>query len=261
MTLGYEVAVPTYKRYETVCDKTLDYLTRAGVPPERVTLFVADPIEAKRYRAAIVDHGWGDQYRIVVGRAGLSAQRNFVLSYYPEGTLVFSFDDDIDRLEQMVSRKATTEVTNLPELFAAASAAMLYSGLKLWGIYPILNPFYMDLTTTFDLKFVVGCVHAFYSTEDEERQVHLNMKDDYERTLRYYLKDGGVVRFNWVAPKTKYYSDQGGLAGYRTPERSEAEARWLMKTFPGLVRINPARKGIWTEVLLRDGNRSRGAAG
>ena len=38
--------------------------------------------------------------------------------------------------------------------------------------------------------------------------------EDFERSIRYYIADGGVTRFNYVAPKTKYYSEKGGIQNW-----------------------------------------------
>ena len=66
------------------------------------------------------------------------------------------------------------------------------------------------------------------------------------------MADNGVGRFNYVAPKTKYYSEDGGIQTYRTVEYEEKAVKWLLETFPQYCKRNTSKKGKYPEVRLRD---------
>jgi hypothetical protein len=72
-------------------------------------------------------------------------------------------------------------------------------------------------------------------------------KEDYEQSILYYLKDGGVLRFNDIAIKTKFLA-KGGLGEDRF-ERNRLSANYLKKKYPDLVTIFH-RKNMMTEVRL-----------
>jgi hypothetical protein len=129
-------------------------------------------------------------------------------------------------------------------------------GYTLWGLYPVANAFYMRAKDEYstDLRFIVG---GFVGIINKKRKVHLNYKDDYERSIEAYKKDGGVIRFNHICVKHTVYSKKGGV-GMDQQERlknSQKDAEWLMKKYPGLVRLNPQREG---EVLLAKGEKVEG---
>ena len=67
-----------------------------------------------------------------------------------------------------------------------------------------------------------------------------------------YLLDGGVLRFNNIAPQSAYYKEPGGMQETRTMNRIDASAKAMVEAFPGLVKINLTKKSGMPEVRLRD---------
>ena len=68
--------------------------------------------------------------------------------------------------------------------------------------------------------FDKGCFDDHVSSYSDKKNILSNEKgiegmlygkEDFEKSIQYYLADGGVTRFNYVAPKTKYYSEDGGI--------------------------------------------------
>ena len=58
--------------------------------------------------------------------------------------------------------------------------------------------------TTFDLRFIIGVTFGFIARHDKKLRMSTKSetKEDYEQTILYYLKDGGVIRFNNITTKT-----------------------------------------------------------
>ena len=77
-------------------------------------------------------------------------------------------------------------------------------------------------------------------------------KEDYERTLRFYISDGSVVRLRYAAPKTAYYTEKGGNQIYRTRKTIMDGAKWIVKHFPDYATLNLKKKSGFPEVRLRD---------
>ena len=75
-------------------------------------------------------------------------------------------------------------------------------------------------------------------------------KEDYERTIKYYLKDGGVLRFNNISCYTRCYKVPGGIQADRKTELSKKNANILIKKYPHLVSINNARNSPFVEIKL-----------
>jgi hypothetical protein len=77
-------------------------------------------------------------------------------------------------------------------------------------------------------------------------------KEDYERSIRFYLRDGAVVRLRNVAPKTAYYTEKGGNQEFRTMKTVAEGAKKLVKMFPELCSLNLTKKSGYPEIRLRD---------
>ena len=73
-------------------------------------------------------------------------------------------------------------------------------------------------------------------------------KEDYETSILYYLKDGGVLRFNHVTFKTKFNAE-GGLGTDRF-EKNKNAALYLKDKYPEIVDIFNRANGTY-EVKLK----------
>ncbi len=249
--LDWQVAIPSYRRAGLLTERTLPLLLDRGVSPERITVFLSDPGEADEYRAVVPE-----PVALVMGAPRLSGNRRAIQEHYPEGQALVCPDDDLKDLVRRLSEKDVEPVDNLAELFDEAFGLLDKTGLRLWGVYPVANPYFMRPRVTTDLRHIVGALWGCINT----RTMHtsLEFKEDYERTLQFYAADGGVLRFNNVAVVTKFYGT-GGLESIRSPDGVEAEVQILERRFPGLVHRNPRRKGPWPEILLRQsGTTGRG---
>ena len=92
--MDYQIAIPSYKRPETIKKKTLKVLESYNIDPSRITIFVADEDELVKYKESLKDTPY---QKLVDGVHTIGAQRNFIEKYYPEGTKLVMFDDEIGR--------------------------------------------------------------------------------------------------------------------------------------------------------------------
>ena len=246
--MSYVVAIPSYDRPDTIANKTLKTILDGGVPKNLVHVFVANKAEEKRYIDALPKSMYG---KLVVGKKGITAQRRFIIEYFPENKKVVSIDDDIEGLFEKVSDKELRKITNVHKFFIDAFAMLEKERLYIWGIYPVHNPYFMKNTITTDLKFIVGQLYGFVNRKIKTIQPSQKIfeKEDYEQSIKYFLKDGGVVRFNNVSAKTKNHA-KGGL-GIREGrlEANRAAAEYLRRTYPAYVNIFCRANGM-TEVRL-----------
>ena len=65
--------------------------------------------------------------------------------------------------------------------------------------------------------------------------------EDYEQSILYYLKDGGVIRFNGITAKTKFNAP-GGLGPERY-DKYKVAAEYLTKKYPELVTRRDRKDG------------------
>lgn len=246
----YVVAIPSYGRHETIVTKTLETLKKGGVPAKCIHIFVANETERSAYASAYAD---ATQYKIIVGVKGITEQRKFITRYFAEGTHIVSMDDDVEkflRLSRDGQKLVDFKKGDLDRFIKKAFAAIEARNLFIWGVYPMRYAYFMKHNVTTDLRLILGTAYGYICRHDADLVPTVNEKEDYENTIRHYLKDGGTMRFNDICLKTIYHSP-GGL-GKLTEERlkaNEVAAEVLKKAYPDLVTTFKRPNGM-TEVRL-----------
>ena len=217
----YRIAIPSYKRASSICQKTIRLLKDWGFPPEQIDIFVVEE-EVESYKLYLE----ADKYynSLIVGVRGLAEQRFFIQNYYPADTNILFADDDLERFKVLPS------VTNLPQTCSKMFELTRSQGCHLWGIYPIANTLFQKERV---VKGAVYCVGAFFGYINERQlQPPTSEKEDIFNTCYYVKKDGAVLRLESVGVQTRYFKNTGGLQTERTKEsiRLAAEAVFLAYT-------------------------------
>ena len=255
--MNFRVAIPSISRAETITKKTLNYLKQTDIDMSKVDIFLSNPNEEQAYRNNLKDY----PVNIIISNTNhVNTQRNFIIDYYKEDELILGIDDDIDLVAMKVDDKNTIQLNSLTDFVEQAFTISLDKNFDMWGVNPVINPYFMKNNVTFNLKYIVACFYGWRNNHEEKAYVSTNPeygKEDFERSIRYYIADGGVTRFNYVAPKTKYYSEKGGIQNYRTVEYEETAVKWLLKTFPMYCKRNTKSKSKYPEVRLIDQRRKK----
>jgi hypothetical protein len=247
----YIVVIPSYKRQHILQEKSLKTLIDGGVSPSKIHIFVANTEEEKEYEKAIPNSMYG---KIIVGVKGITKQRKFIIKYFPEGKKIVSLDDDVEGVFRAKGTTKLVKIKNVDTFFKEAFQRLDKEKLYLWGIYPVSNPFFMKNNITTSLKFILGTMYGFINRHDPKLQPssEIKEKEDFEQSILYFQKDGGVLRYNNITIKTKFHSD-GGL-GKKTKERFESNehaAQYLAKKYPDIVTVFHRENGM-AEVRLRN---------
>jgi hypothetical protein len=227
----WRIAIPSYKRATRLRDATLTVLKKHNISKELIDVFVADEAERETYAATLDPATYNE---LIIAVPGMGAVRNFMTDYYADGDRILFIDDDIyDFL--------TLEPLDLQAFIDKAFADCAAAGLRLWGIYPVANKFFMKPGYTTDLRYVIGSMYGVMN--DRDIKVSMDDGEDKERTCLYYLKYGGVLRYSDVSPKTKYYREPGGMQTTRTLERQQKSGLALLEQFPMLLTRKDKKDG------------------
>jgi len=247
----YEIAIPSYKRPETLRDKTLTILKAYRIPSEKITVFVANKEQEKLYHDTLKPGTYG---KLVVGVKGMGAIRNFITEYYPIGTPIVNIDDDIKGFLEYDSSKPRKEkpLHSLLVVIKQGFHECEKAKARLWGVYPVANGYFMKPKVSTNLRYIIGSFWGCINPGIKEVKITLDDKEDYQRSILYYEADGAVVRLNMVAPISSYYKEPGGMQEERTKQRVEESARWLVKEYPEFAVLNPSKKSGYMEVKLKD---------
>jgi len=226
-----------------------------GIPKQIVHVYVANKAEYESYKNRLDE----DLYsHLHVGVVGLVQQREYIMSQWTEGQHIVFLDDDIAAIDFSlfgVFRNAT-----LHHFMEHAFQTCKKHGAFIWGVYPVYNPFFRapkQECTTY-LSYVVGAFYGIINRPSENKKsLRLTLtrkngqKEDVERTIKYFLKDGVIVRFNKVGFVTKYYGKEGGLGTFKDRLEPMREASMaLARRYPDLGYLIERKTGM-TEFRLR----------
>ena len=252
---SYQIGIPSYRRAETLKAKTLALLTRHKIDPKRVTIFVADQAEYEIYKKALEGCPFN---KLVVAAPGIIGVRNFMRLYYKEGTPVLFIDDDIKDIEVLSStdKNDLEPIANLERdiIHRGFNAMREYSGY-IWGINAANNPLMMKETVSVGLYYIIASFYGNIIRHSDDLIIGTGDKEDYERSVQHFIKDGRVVRLSFATADTKYYTEKGGLQETRTQATVEAGARYMLKHYPKYCydrgeRTKGSKKGMYEVALI-----------
>ena len=248
--MDYTVVIPSYKRPEGCRDKTLALLHRYKIPKDQIVVVVANKEEKDIYETTLDPKTYKE---ILVGVPGLSDVRNWIFDHFPKGHKLVSCDDDITKIIEYTTKtkRHERELRSLKDTIKRGFSECEKAKCRFWGVYPSANGFFMKPTVTTDLKF---CVGSFWGCINPGSEVRLERseKEDYERTIKFFIKDNCVVRLNFISPKTAYYKEPGGMQTRKRLTHQQVAVRALLKKYPQFVRSNPTRKSGFPEIRLVD---------
>lgn len=261
----YVIAIPSYQRPECLKNKTLKFLKECKIDKKKIDIFVANQEEKVLYEKILPKY----YNKIIIAEKGLINARNFISNYYPENKKIVSIDDDVEQSllklkdgtysqgEDSYEREPLT--TKLDKFINLAFKECEKTGLNLWGIYPAYNAFFMKMKVSYELKYIVGCFWGCINKKvllENDELAGLGDKEDFERTLKYYMRDGGVIRFNNVSVKTNYFTEEGGLqSDGRCLQRMKKNCERIKNKYPELVSIVEKKSVKFTnyfDIKLKD---------
>lgn len=260
------ICIPSYRRSTILLSKTLKSLQDFRICYDMIRVFVVRE-EFDEYRRVVPIN-----IQVIVGVAGLVPQRNFIEDMYPDEDLVF-MDDDLEDIVWFQDTECLNNCVGVPELITELENMFFQCkslGLRLWGIYPVFNRFFAEKSKkyTTDLRYIIGCLYGVCAGSKEANRLYDcsgvgSEKEDVERTLLYFKKDGGVLRNNWMMAKTKFYA-KGGLQNESgecqardcRKERGKLACQELSRRFPDYGRIAIRKNGIHEFRLKRNTTKS-----
>ena len=249
--MEYVIAIPSYKRHKTIQEKTLKVLEDYQIDKSIIHIFVANQEEYELYKPL--------GYKTIIAAPGLLNARNFILNYFPKNQRIVQMDDDIKEFIELdhTQKRSERKLKDLKDIIQQGFNMCMVTRSRLWGIYPSPNGYFMNGSVTHSLKFIVGCFFGIINPKEElildpGLNNVMDGKEDYYRTLKMYELDGSVVRLNFVAPKTAYYTEPGGLQTDLDRKKKHTEAVGLLiQLYPEWAFLNPKRKSGFTEMRLR----------
>jgi len=253
----YKLIIPSFKRHKTLKEKTLNYLLQTNIPSKNIFIYVANEEEKIIYKDYLDSNTYAD---IVVGKRGIPQQRNYIQKTHKIGEHIFMLDDDLKSISTKVNNKKLMQIQDLEDFINHAFKMCNKNKVRYFGTYPVDNPFFMKNNISFDLKYIVGNVigvinnHDVLRDEGEECKARLDYtagKESHEMTIKYFLADKGIGRFNYVAPTCVYWGGEGGHQVSRNAKGEKEATDWLYSKYPQYFKKVLRKNGMWDLVIKR----------
>ena len=251
--MDYCIAIPSYKRPETIKKKTLRVLESYNIDSSRITIFVADEDEYKAYVESLSKDPYANKCKVIVGVHTIGAQRNFIENWYPEGTKLVMFDDDVEEVQKKISEQKLGRLEDLENDFIIKGFEECEKvGAKTFGIYAASNAYFMKDRIYTKLCYVIASTFGVIVEHDPFLERITNHGEDYEYSIRQYVKNGAVVRFDYLTVKSNYYKEDGGLQTIRNKEYVYESIKKIAELFPDLCTMYIRESTGNAELRLKD---------
>lgn len=237
MIYNLEIAIPSYNRPSLLLTKTLKLLS--DIPKEYIKIYLEDESQLELYKEI-------EGYEFVLTHTkGIGNKRNFIKKHTNKEWL-FQIDDDITAIIDYDKHQLTSR-----EVFDVIIRGFQETekvGLRLWGINPYDNSFFMKPTISTHLKFICGNFHGIIMKNTLILST-INTFEDYYITCTHFIEDGGVLRLNAFGTRTNFATNKGGLQSFfEVGERVKEErmnASILQNLFPfGMIKQYEKKRGI-----------------
>lgn len=233
--------IPSYQRAEQLKEKTLTYLELQGVDKKDIYIFVrTDDSKLSEYESI---EGIN---LVTTDIKGIGMTHNYITEYFDENEFIVEIDDDlvnlIDNEKQSVNLKQT--IQEMKDI-------MENENISYGGLYQCDNSMFMSACKqyTTDLRYMLGLFRLRFIRKDIILET--NYAEDMENCILHYLRDGKILKNNWLCGKTKNYASGGCCGDGRNLDTEKADKEHLANKYPQLTRQFTRKNGV-TDLRLKD---------
>jgi len=191
--MDYKIAIPSINRSRVLKERTIKLLRDYGIPMRNVRVFVTRA-DAKEYMDVLDDK----DINFSIVPIGIAQARNNISHYFEEGEFILSLDDDIKEIQELDGEKLI-KLDCLKTLIEKVYTMLKDNNGGCCGVYPTNNPYFMKPYNSNNLKFCIGAMRFFINDREIETSRSYNLLEDYEISMKYFLKYGQIHRLNYIA--------------------------------------------------------------
>ena len=195
-----KIVIPTYQRVEMFKKKSFKMIQKYHLE-EYCVIVVSTEEDYENYKVFNLE--------VLNSNAkGLTNTYNWITDHFPVGEKIVYLADDVVSFKELKDNKLVI-VDDLKQILLDTFKELEEHNLNLGGFYPVPNKLFMgDGATTTDLRFIYDPIACCIN-----QKIHLKpelSKDDFQRTIEYYKRDGGVLRVNRYTFNTIFNAGAGG---------------------------------------------------
>lgn len=229
--------VPSFQRPVIFRDQTYSFLKKHNISDSDIHLFLRsdDP-----YINDYMDRATGINFHITDVR-GVGRTHNYITEYFDEGDFIVEIDDDLKELVDN-ERKPVKDFKSVVE---GMLSRMVDEEISYGGTYQVANNKFMSGNPeyTTDLRYLLGCVR--FRRIRKDIVLETNYAEDFENAILHFLRDGKILKNNWICPITKNYQDGGCKNDGRDNETEKSDKVFLSTKYPKYCRLFQRKSGIW----------------
>ena len=235
--------VPSFQRPVIFRDQTYSFLKKHNISDSDIHLFLRsdDP-----YINDYMDRATGINFHITDVR-GVGRTHNYITEYFDEGDFIVEIDDDLKELVDN-ERKPVKDFKSVVE---GMLSRMVDEEISYGGTYQVANNKFMSGNPqyTTDLRYMLGCLR--FRRIRKDIVLETNYAEDFENCIKHFIRDGKILKNNWIAPITKNYQDGGCKNDGRDNETEKSDKVFLSTKYPKYSRIFQRKSGVW-DLRLRE---------
>lgn len=229
-------AIPSFQRPNILKEKTINYLLGQGIDPKSIYIFCRDD---DKYINEYISMGHIGFNIFPIDIKGIGETHNYITHFFKEDEFICELDDDlIDVID-----KDRNSVRDFVAVLEEMKEKMITENINYAGFYQCDNPKFMsgNQQYTTDLRYMLGLMRLRRIKKDVK--LITNYAEDFENCLRYFVRDGKILKNNWIAGKTKNYADGGCNGDGRGFDSERVDKEILADEFPMLCRLFQRKNG------------------
>jgi len=227
--------IPSYQRPQGLLNKTLKYLDAMNIDRSDVYVFIREDDKfLEEYMSIFVN-------LVAIDIKGIGETHNYITHHFDEDEFIVEIDDDLEYIVDQ-ERKQIEDFRGMCE---EMKEKMEFVGCSYGGTYAVCNPMFMSKCEqyTTDLRYCLGCLRFRFIRKDIKLET--NFSEDFENCILHFLRDGKILKNNWIAPKTKNYNIGGCDGDGRNNETEKKDKQYLADKYFMYCRIFQRKNGKW----------------
>jgi hypothetical protein len=232
--------IPSFRRADILKNKTLKYLEKHNIKKDDIYIIVRND-----------DDGYdifSDYHIVKTDIKGIGRTHNFITEYFNEDEWICEIDDD---LTDMIDTE-NNSIEDFEKVIMNLKEVIIDKDYSYGGFYSTPNPYFMKNIKseyTFDLRYMLGLIRVRRIRKDIVLET--NYSEDFENCIKYYIRDGGIVKQNYIAGKTNNYADGGCNGDGRNLESEKTDKEYLSSKYPKHCQLFQRKNGRW-DLRLKD---------
>ena len=225
--------IPSFNRETQLKGKTLKYLSKHNIPPEDIFIFVRLDDHACLHNYLMLKND-GYNVECLKDVKGIGKTHNAITGFFGDGEWICEIDDD---LGDMINKEGQS-IENFSDEIENMKKTMEEKGLNYGGFYSVPNPYFMaNIKTQFttDLRYMLGLIRVRRICKDVKLET--NYAEDFENCILHFIRDGGILKNNYIAGKTNNYAKGGCNADGRDNETEKKDKEFLSNKYPQYCKL------------------------